>query len=58
MLGWMVQVTKQVMEESFDQVAQGVQVRMEEGVAGLLMVHHLEMVQREIWKLGILVDLA
>ena len=58
MLGWMVQVTKQVMEESFDQVAQEVQERMEEGVAGLLMVHHLEMVQREIWKLGILVDLA
>ena len=58
MLGWMVQVTKQVMEESFDQVAQEVQERMEEGVAGLLMVHHLEMVQREIWRLGILVDLA
>ena len=31
---------------------------MEEGVAGLSMVHHLEMVQREIWRLGILVDLA
>ena len=58
MLGWMVQVTKQVMEESFDQVAQEVQKRMEEGVAGLSMVHHLEMVQREIWRLGILVDLA
>ena len=53
MLGWMVQVTKQVMEESFDQES-AAQVRMEEGVAGLLMVHHLEMAKGDLetWNFG------
>ena len=37
-------MTKLVMEENFDLVAQEVQQRTGEGVAGLLKVHHWGMV--------------